>query len=261
MRARTLVLTFIFVAGHNLHMTLAWNQSLFLWLNAACAALPDWLWASLTITGHTSVVFALLGLLLLPQIKRTGVITGFFVAAILGGAVSTLVKESLQIPRPPAVLAEVQFHLIGHKLHLVSFPSGHTLTAFGVATLLILGLQLRGWRLAGMLVLASLIGLSRIAVGAHWPLDVLGGAALGTACGWGGWQAAQWLHQKRWTQSVTYSSCQAGIILLVSASLFATQMGYPGAIIWQMAAATVGIFTSLYTLLLLLKSAKLALKG
>ncbi len=242
-------------------MTVVWNQSLFLWLNAACTVLPDWLWACLTITGHTSIAFALLGLLLLPQIKRADVITGLFVAAILGGLVSTVVKESFQILRPPAVLAPEQFHLIGHKLDLVSFPSGHTLTAFGVATLLILGLQLRGWRLACVLALACLIGLSRIAVGAHWPLDVLGGAVLGSLCGWGGWQVAQWLHSKHWTQTVIYSSCQAGIILLVSASLFATPMGYPDAVIWQMLAATLGIVISLYSLLLLLKSTKLSLKG
>ena len=207
------------------------------------------------------MVFALFGLFLLPRFRQTDVITGLFAAAILGGLVSTVVKESFQILRPPAVLAPEQFHLIGHKLDLVSFPSGHTLTAFGVATLLVLGLQLRGWRLACVLALACLIGLSRIAVGAHWPLDVLGGAVLGSLCGWGGWQFAKWLHQRRWTQTVIYSSCQAGIILLVSASLFATQMGYPDAIIWQMATATLGIVISLYSLLLLLKSTKLSLKG
>ena len=236
-------------------MMIAWNQSLFLWLNAACATLPNWLWSSITVTGHTSIVFALFGLFLLPRFKRANIITGLFAAAILGGVVSTVVKESLQISRPPAVLALEQFHLIGHKLDLVSFPSGHTLTAFGIATLLILGLQLRGWRLASVFALACLIGLSRIAVGAHWPLDVLGGAVLGSLCGWGGWQAAKWLHQKRWTQTVIYSSCQASIILLVSATLFATNMGYPDAVIWQMLAATFGFVVSIYSLLLLLKSA------
>jgi membrane-associated phospholipid phosphatase len=224
--------------------TIPWNQSLFLWLNTAFAALPDWLWSSLTITGHTSVVFALFGLLLLPAYKRPDI-------------VSTVVKESLQIPRPPAVLAPAQFHLIGHKLDLVSFPSGHTLTAFGAATLLILGLQLRGWRFAGIFVLACLIGLSRIAVGAHWPLDVFGGAVLGTVCGFIGWQAGKWLHGQAWSQSVIYLSCQTAIILLVSASLFATHMGYPDAIIWQYLAAVLGVTFSLYSLLLLLKSANL----
>jgi membrane-associated phospholipid phosphatase len=242
-------------------MTIAWNQSLFLWLNAACAALPNWLWASLTITGHTGVIFAWLSVLLLPKFKRPDILTGLFAAAILGGLVSTLVKESLQIVRPPAVLAPEQFHLIGHKLELVSFPSGHSLSAFAVSTLLILGLKLRGWRLAGVLALACLIGLSRIAVGAHWPLDVLGGAVLGAACGWSGWQTAKWLHQKRWTQTVIYPSCQTGIILLVSASLFATPMGYPDAVIWQMTSALLGVVISSYSLLLLLKSTKLSLKG
>ncbi len=242
-------------------MNFAWNQSLFLWLNHACAALPDWLWSSLTITGHTSMVFALFGLMLLPKFKRPDMITALFSTAIVGGIVSTLAKETFKVMRPPAVLAPEQFHLIGHKLELVSFPSGHTLTAFAVAALLIFGLQLRGWRLAGVLALASLIGLSRLAVGAHWPLDVLGGAVLGWLCGWGGWRAALWLHQMRWTSSVTYSLCQTGIILLVSASLFATPMGYPEAKIWQMATALFGVIISLYSLLLLLKSAKLSLKG
>ena len=237
------------------------NQSLFLWLNNACAALPDWLWASLTITGHTSVVFALFAVFLLPRLKRPEIISALFLTAILGGVVSTIAKESFKVMRPPAVLAPEQFHLIGHKLELVSFPSGHTLTAFAVAALLIFGLTLRGWRLVRVLVFACLIGLSRIAVGAHWPLDVLGGAALGFACGWSGWQAARWLHQNHWTQSVIYSSCQTGIILLVSGSLFATQMGYASAIIWQMTAAVFGLIISLYSLLLLLKSAKLSLKG
>ena len=241
--------------------TIPWNQSLFLWLNQTCAALPDWLWSNLTITGHTSVIFALFGLFLLPKFKRPDIITGLFVAAILGGLVSTVVKESFQILRPPAVLAQGQFHLIGHKLDLVSFPSGHTLTAFAVAALLVLGFRLRGWRLIGVLAIVCAIGLSRVAVGAHWPLDVLGGAALGTVCGFSGWQVAQWLHQKHWMQTVIYSSCQAGIILLVSGSLFATPMGYPDAIIWQWLTATFGIVTSLYSLLLLLKSTKLSLKG
>lgn len=242
-------------------MNAAWNQTLFLWLNAACTALPDWLWASLTITSHTSMVFALLAPLLLPRVERgSTIVTGLFSAALLGGIVSTAVKESLQVLRPPAILPPESFHLIGHKLELVSFPSGHTLSAFAIATLLILGLPLRGWRLAGVLALACLIGLSRVAVGAHWPLDVLGGSLLGIGCGWAGWKAALQLHKTNWTQHVIYPSCQAGIILLVSASLFITKMGYPDARPWQYAASLIGVFFSSYSLLLLLRLVKLNVK-
>ncbi|MDI9334597.1 MAG: phosphatase PAP2 family protein [Cytophagales bacterium] len=232
------------------------NQALFLWLNSACAALPDWLWASLTITGHTSVIFALCTPLMLPQLKRSDVMTGLFISAVVGGMVSTTLKEWLQILRPPAVLAPEQFHLIGHKLELVSFPSGHTLSAFVAASLLIAGFKLRGWRLIGILCLASWVGLSRIAVGAHWPLDVLVGALLGFGCGQLGWQLACRLHQRAWTHGVIYLSCQSVILLLISASLFVTNMGYPDAVMWQYASAGFGLICAAYSLLMTLKLRK-----
>lgn len=240
---------------------MTWNQSLFLWLNHACAALPDWVWASLTITGHTSMVFALFGIFLLPKFKRPTILTALFATAVVGGLVSTVAKESFKVMRPPARLAPEQFYLIGHKLELVSFPSGHTLTAFAVAALLIFGLSLRGWRLLVVFAASSAIGLSRIAVGAHWPLDVLGGAVLGFACGWLGGLAAKSIHRQAWTDSKTYAFVQIAIILLVSASLFATKMGYDSAIIWQMMVGVLGVIFSAYSLLLLLKSSKLSLKG
>lgn len=237
------------------------NVTAFLWLNHATNSLPDWLWASLTITGHTSILFALLSPLLLPRLGRSDVMTGLFATALLGGVVSWLVKESFQIPRPPAVLTADQFHLIGHKLELVSFPSGHTLSAFAVATLLVVGLRLRGWHSACLLLLASCVGLSRVAVGAHWPLDVLGGAVVGAACGGCGWHISRRLHRQNWTQTVTYRSCQAVILLLVSGSLFVTAMGYPEANGWQAAVAVWGVVSSALALLLLLKSFKLLSKG
>ncbi|MFN8041221.1 MAG: phosphatase PAP2 family protein [Acidimicrobiales bacterium] len=61
------------------------------------------------------------------------------------------------------------------------FPSGHSAVAFALATALAPWLGPR-WRIAGYGA-AVLVALARLVVGAHLPLDVVGGAAIGVACG------------------------------------------------------------------------------
>ena len=58
-----------------------------------------------------------------------------------------------------------------------SFPSGHATTAFSLC--FVVGFLLPR-SFAGMLVLAVLIALSRSVVGAHYPTDIVAGAAVGT---------------------------------------------------------------------------------
>lgn len=62
---------------------------------------------------------------------------------------------------------------------LTSFPSTHTIFVFAIAVSLWLS-DLRKVA-APLIVLAIALGLSRIAVGVHYPFDILGGAILGVA--------------------------------------------------------------------------------
>ena len=64
--------------------------------------------------------------------------------------------------------------------HDPSFPSGHAATSFAAATILTTFVP-RLWPF--WFVLALAIGFSRIYVGVHYPLDVVGGAVLGAAIG------------------------------------------------------------------------------
>jgi hypothetical protein len=99
-------------------------------------------------------------------------------------------KNLFPTPRPGAVLDDA-VHLLNAPLGWGSFPSGHSITALTAATVLILGCErIRRSVVAAscVLLLAILVPLSRIAVGAHWPIDVLMGSALGVVAGWSGTQ-------------------------------------------------------------------------
>jgi undecaprenyl-diphosphatase len=58
-----------------------------------------------------------------------------------------------------------------------SFPSGHAATAFGLAVTVFLHNKKIG---AFFLVVATVIALARVWAHVHWPIDVIGGAVIGT---------------------------------------------------------------------------------
>jgi undecaprenyl-diphosphatase len=104
-------------------------------------------------------------------------------ASVLIGVGIIIVAVSLvQAMKALAGRPRPQFHRRGfhHQfLTTTSFPSNHTTAAFAMAYLV---LRLYPWwpNVVVLYTMASLIGLSRIYLREHFPLDVLGGAALGT---------------------------------------------------------------------------------
>jgi hypothetical protein len=60
-------------------------------------------------------------------------------------------------------------------------PSGHAFTAFSVLAVIWLGGARRIVRFVLLALLAMAVGVARVAVGAHWPSDVVVGAGLGLA--------------------------------------------------------------------------------
>lgn len=83
---------------------------------------------------------------------------------------------------------------------LRSFPSGHTSSAFAAGTALFRLLSKRRERYA-VILLAVLMGLSRLYVGVHYPSDVLCGAIVGTFCGWAGVRVLNEIEKKHGTQT------------------------------------------------------------
>ena len=68
-----------------------------------------------------------------------------------------------------------------------SFPSGHTCAAFAAAMIWVRTLPWGRDRVI-VVVMAVLMGLSRLYVGVHYPSDVLVGALIGSLCAWIAWR-------------------------------------------------------------------------
>lgn len=165
------------------------QTSSFLAINHATQQLPDLLWAGLTFLGNGWGIFAVAFplLLLAPRLLSAGILAG-----IISAIASSTLKPLFDLPRPAGALTDDSFYRIGDALLYKAFPSGHTLTAFAIATALYFSFDKnKRSLLLPVFIIASLVGLSRIAVGAHWLTDVLAGAGVGLWCGLLGVSIAQ----------------------------------------------------------------------
>ena len=104
---------------------------------------------------------------------------------------SNLLKGLIARPRPCHELS--QFHLLVDCGAGFSLPSSHAANVFGQAALFSYHVRAARWYL---ILFASLVALSRIFVGVHYPLDVLAGGMLGLFVG--GAAAVTFKRFERW---------------------------------------------------------------
>jgi membrane-associated phospholipid phosphatase len=205
-------------------------------VNDAAASLPARLWEWLTVFGDERTAFALA---LLFARRSPHVFWSLICAALLAAAYSRGLKPLIDAARPPAVLAADSFHLIGSGHRRESFPSGHSVTAavfFGVLAYFSRSARLR----ALLLLFATSVALSRIAVGVHWPVDVAAGLAGGALAALGGiWLARRyaWLARE---VSVHLTIVAAAAVMAIG--LWMDDGGYAGAasLLKVIAAAAIG---------------------
>jgi undecaprenyl-diphosphatase len=148
---------------------LAWERHLERWIVDQRVGWLDWLFIDLSWIGSLGAIWLAIAALLMVLWRRPSI----FVTVLVAVAVSDLLAEAgkliVQRHRP----FETQ---LGPPSNTHSFPSGHTATSFAAAT--VLSFYAPRWRVPFFL-LATLIGISRIYNGMHYPTDVLAGALLG----------------------------------------------------------------------------------
>jgi undecaprenyl-diphosphatase len=109
------------------------------------------------------------------QAARRGAIAAGLSAALAllsGNVISGIVNR----PRP-FVAHPHAVHLFSHHAADAGFPSDHATASFAIAVAILL--RSRRWGLLA-LAMAVVVSAGRVAMGIHYPTDVLAGAALGT---------------------------------------------------------------------------------
>lgn len=118
-------------------------------------------------------------------LKKRNLAFQILLAYMISGIGAQLLKRIFKAPRPREIIdpAHYAYFFPGNTaVGWDSFPSGHTTSAFALATLLALFLNKKTWSLV-LLIAAILVGYSRIYLGQHFPQDVTGGAIWGTLVG------------------------------------------------------------------------------
>jgi membrane-associated phospholipid phosphatase len=106
---------------------------------------------------------------------------GALVVGLIAWQLAKVVKDEVQRGRPVSVLDDY-VERWGSPTDGLGFVSGHSAVAFALATVLSPYLR-RPWRWTAYGV-AAVVAIARIHVAAHFPLDTVGGAALGCLLGW-----------------------------------------------------------------------------
>ena len=158
----------------------SWDSTLFLWLNLGPDAAP-WLvaaarWASGQLP--PAMVTAALALALAGRPDWRATAARALAAMALAALAASLAKRGFAVTRPFALGLGTQWLAHGAS---AGFPSAHASAAlaFGVSAL---WLPAR-WPVRGALLTAALaVAWSRVALGLHFPSDVLVGALLGALC-------------------------------------------------------------------------------
>lgn len=166
------------------------NEQAFLAINLGSQASALWVWLAqeaatqlLNLTGAAIVLGGVLGRGRWRTLGRQAAL------AMAGGfGAARLITHLVYLPRP-------QVLGLGHQwlAHAAtsSLPSAHSTVAAALGAVWWWALRGSAWRWAGP-ALALLVGWGRVAVGVHFPADVLAGWLLGAACAGAAIAALPW---------------------------------------------------------------------
>jgi membrane-associated phospholipid phosphatase len=170
----------LIISGAILFASSGVNEQLFRVLNAL---LPiQNLWMPLSAIGDGLAVGCVLYIVFRLS---SNILAAALIAGLITHFTSQGLKELFAIARPEHTPGFEHIYLLGPQLAADNFsiPSGHAITLLMMGTIIFQQLKLTTVNKLLLVSVLILTCLSRIAVGAHWPADILVGAGLGVLIG------------------------------------------------------------------------------
>ena len=214
------------------------NVRWFTWIHST-SVFPDFFWANATLLGFG---WAVLIVITAFDREHGRWAAASMIAVVLGGVLIAIAKRIAYHPRPTAVLEASSFSVIGEPIFQSgSMPSGHAAGAAALVALLILALLERGQltklRATVLVLLGMCVAWSRVAVGAHWPADVVVGVVLGLLASLGAYRVVNFGTRSQQSLSATQLKHRmwwlCSLELGLASVCFGTDTGQPLAVEFQ----------------------------
>ncbi len=194
------------------------QKELFFYLNRKLSVFPL-LQFNLTNIGDALIFLSLLSVFII-YIPRLW--AAIITALIMAVSITYPLKKLFSVPRPATSFNPDSFVVIGKTLQgNTSLPSGHSVVAFTIITILLFVFMPKKpvfkifWTIA-ILIIGLLLVFSRVAVGAHYPLDVVVGSAIGYIIGLLGINLSLKLSQWNWINNKKYYPIYIGVFVICS---------------------------------------------
>jgi membrane-associated phospholipid phosphatase len=151
----------------------------FILLNPYHSNFLDFVFEGITLLGDG--IFTVAFCVVLLFVKKRYLSFMVFLSFATSGILTQVIKDFVSEARPALFLQKTNYpyfidHVTLHNFH--SFPSGHTTSAFALASIIAFAVKDKKYALP-LLALAALVGYSRIYLGQHFLLDVTVGSIIG----------------------------------------------------------------------------------
>lgn len=142
-------------------------------------------------------------------------------ASIISALLSNGLKKFFSVPRPAGILNHETFVIIGKVLSGLtnSLPSGHAITIFTVFTVLMFGFmpQKMGTKILWFvlfIIIGLMLAFTRVAIGAHFPIDVIVGSIVGYISGLAGIFLNRQINIWKWVSNKKYYPVFIGLFII-----------------------------------------------